>query len=90
MQIISSTRLRKDYSAISKLARETQEPIFITVNGEGDSVFMSLEAFELRDELHRLRTRLELTEQSRLAGAPTYTLEESRVRIAEIIGDNDA
>ena len=81
MQIKSSTTLRKEYGAISELARETGEPIYITVNGEGDTVIMNLEAFEQREEEIRLRAKLELAEQSRLAGEPTFSIEESRARL---------
>ena len=84
MIIKSSTSLRNDSGTISDLAHEASEPIYITKNGEGDLVVMSIEAFEQREEALKLRARLEAAEYSRCSGAPTYTLEESRKRLEAI------
>ena len=76
MIIKPSTALRNDYQTISNMAKETAEPIYITKNGEGDMVVLSIEAYERREEMLRLRERLLYSEEERLSGARTYSEEE--------------
>jgi len=82
--IKSSTSLRNNYGAISGLAHEVHEPIYITKNGEGDLVVMSIEAFEKLEEVIRLRAKLEMAEASRVSDEPTYSIEQSRERLERI------
>ncbi len=38
--------LRNNFSEISKIVHETEKPVFLTKNGYGDMVVLSMEAFE--------------------------------------------
>ncbi|MBQ9196049.1 MAG: type II toxin-antitoxin system Phd/YefM family antitoxin [Clostridia bacterium] len=56
MQIIPIRDL-KDTNAISKKCHDTAEPVFVTKNGYGDMVIMSMETYQrtmARVELYRL------------------------------------
>jgi len=61
------------------------EPVFLTKNGEGDLVVMSIEAYRLREELLDLREKLLASEANRLSGAKTYTIAEVSERLKGLI-----
>lgn len=86
MVIKPSTAIRNDYAAVSSLAHAEDVPIVLTKNGESDLVVLSYEAFERREEVLRLRARLEAAEQVRLSGQRGLTPDESRARLEEIYG----
>ena len=51
-----SAELRNKYNEISNLCKETREPVYITVNGHGDTVILSLEQFnQMQSELELLK-----------------------------------
>lgn len=83
MLIKPSAALRNDYATISALAKETKEPIYITKNGEGDLVLMSIDAFEKREQMLQLRARVLQAEQERIEGQPTISVSEARKRLRE-------
>ena len=81
MVIKSSTALRNDYISFSNLAHEIDDPIYVTKNGEGDLAVMSIEAFEKREQLLKLKSKLLDAEFSRVSGEPTVSLEEAQKRL---------
>lgn len=84
MIIKPSSALRNNYSGVSTIAKETQEPVYITVNGEGDGVFMDMEAFERREQLLNLRARILQAEEERLRGAKTMSISEAREALRKL------
>ena len=58
----------KNTTSISNLCHETHEPIFITKNGYGDMVIMSMETFEKSTFLNNLYDKLAVAEADLKAG----------------------
>ena len=87
MIIKASAALRNDYTTISNLAKETKEPIYITKNGEGDMVLMSIDAFEKREQVLELRSKVLQAEQERLSGAKTMSVSETRKALRERLNE---
>lgn len=83
MNLKPSTALRNDYQQISSLAKASGEPIYITNKGEADLVVLSMEAFEEREKMLDHRASILEAEFSRLAGAPTFSVDEVRARLKE-------
>ena len=64
MPIIKSiSSLRNRTREIAALCHKQDEPVFLTTNGEGDLVVMSISHYE------RLKAQVELTEKLRVAQA---------------------
>ena len=86
MEIIASTLLRNKYNEISKKCKKTNEPIFLTKNGEGDLVLMSIEAYEKKERLLKLKEEILDIEHRRLSGEKFCSLDEAKEEIEKILG----
>ncbi len=53
----------KDTVKVSEMAHKSLEPIFVTKNGYGDMVFMSIETFERTIARNRIYDDLEISER---------------------------
>ena len=53
----------KDTSGVSELCHSLKEPIFITKNGYGDMVLMSMELFEEQRKKWEMYSDIELSEE---------------------------
>ena len=75
MTIRPSTVLRNDYGEISRLCRESGEPVFITRNGDGDLVVQSLDSYNRREATLDLREKLLEAEEQLASGIEPIPLE---------------
>ena len=85
MNIRPSAAIRQNYNEIADLCRDSQEPVYLTRNGEGDLVVMDIETFSRREKLLDLREQLLSVEEDRIAGSKEYTLDELDEILDEII-----
>ena len=78
MIIKPTTALRTELGEITRICKEKEEPVYLTKNGEGELVVMSIIAFQKREAMLDLRAKLMEAEHQRMSGAKTYTASEVR------------
>ncbi len=79
--------LRNRFNEISKICHESGEPVFITKNGRGDMVVMSLATYERQEALLELYQKLAEAEAEAATGAPTIGHQEMMKKLKEIVND---
>ena len=77
--------LRNKSNEISKLARISNEPIFITKNGEGDLVVMSMAHYSQMQLKLELLSKLSVAQNQRINGDKGRTLKQVMKNIRENI-----
>jgi len=85
INIHPSAAIRKNYNEISELCKRTGEPVFLTKNGSGDLVVMDLETFARRESMLKLRETLLRSEEDRITGKPSHSIEEVAQKMREAI-----
>ena len=65
----------KNTAEVSELCRKLAEPIFVTKNGYGDMVVMSMEVYEEQMNRNRIYRELEISEQQIAEGKVSDALE---------------
>lgn len=90
IDIRPASALCTEYNELASRSRMTGQPIYITRNGEGDTVLMDLNVYtHCEEELDRREATLEYralvleAELGRLNGKPTYTADQVRDRICQ-------
>ena len=88
MYITSSANLRNNYRKIANRCKETGEPVFLTTNGEGDLVLMSLEAYTDLIKHRGIEKELIRIEENKKAGrvqyVPLYDFEKESEEILKV------
>ncbi len=85
IRIEPSREIRKNYNTIAKLCRESGAPVFITKNGMGNLVAVSLEQFCMRESRIEFRERLVDIEKNRRKGVKDFSVAEVRRRLLGLI-----
>ena len=88
MMIKPTTSLRTELGEITRICKEKEEPVYLTKNGEGELVVMSIQAFEKREAILDLRAKLMEAEQQRLSGVKPCSTSEVRDYIRGIHNAN--
>lgn len=68
--------LRNNFSEISRIVHEEKEPVFLTKNGYGDMVVMSIEQFELFRQEWRIDAALQVAQQEAMENPARYDFDE--------------
>ena len=69
--------LRNNFAEISRQVHETKEPVFLTKNGFGDMVVLSMEAYENLQFESEVYFKLKEAERVRRNGGKDYSPEEA-------------
>ena len=75
----------KDTAIVSEMCHKSSDPIFVTKNGYGDMVLMSMEAFEEMHQKEQLYRELEISENE-IRGGKTRSAREALSDVRENYG----
>ncbi len=78
--------LRNNFADISKTVHETAQPVFLTKNGYGDMVVMSMEAFESLQFESEVYFKLQAAEREAELTDKRYSSKEVLQAMREAIG----
>jgi len=80
-----SSELRKNYNNVAEICRKNKVPVFLTLNGEGDTVLMDIETYGRREENLATAERLVSVEMARLMGTQGYSIDEFQINMRQAI-----
>jgi len=81
--------LRNKFKDISKAVHESNEPVYLTKNGRGDMVVMSLETYEQNLFETEIYLKLKEAEYQAASEKRRYTQEETMSELRKIISGKE-
>ena len=78
--------LRKNFAEISKTVHETAQPVFLTKNGYGDMVVLSMEAFENLQFESEIYFKLQAAERKAELSSERYSSKDVLKAMKDAIG----
>ncbi|MDD2574439.1 MAG: type II toxin-antitoxin system Phd/YefM family antitoxin [Bacillota bacterium] len=75
--------LRNKFNKIASICHNEQEPVFLTKNGQGDLVVMSLSLYQKQQNLLDLYQKLGEAEAESRSDAPTITHQDFMKQLRE-------
>lgn len=76
MNIRPATAIRQNYNEIADICRSTAEPVFLTKNGEGDTVVMDIDTYTRREKMLKLWEELLLAEEDLRNGDAGFSVKD--------------
>ena len=88
-QIRPVSDLRNKFSDISRAVHESREPVYLTKNGRGDMVVMSLETYEQNLFESEIYLKLKEAEYQAASTKKRYTHDETITALRKIVSGKD-
>ena len=81
--------LRNNFAEISKTVHETAQPVFLTKNGYGDMVVLSMEAFENLQFESEIYFKLQAAERKAELSSERYSSKDVLKAMKDAIGGSE-
>lgn len=81
--------LRNNFAEISKIVHETKQPVFLTKNGFGDMVVLSMEAYENLQFESEVYLKLQEAEREAEKTNVRYSSKDVLKSLREALGENE-
>lgn len=81
--------LRNNFAEISKTVHETQQPVFLTKNGYGDMVVLSMEAYENLQFESEVYCKLQEAEKEAQINDVRYSPKDVLRSLRDTIGESE-